>query len=108
MLVALSLCRARAAAMLWRRRCTTGKTEPDTGRQPDLLGGERFHVPLISRDQNEQVDETEETIINFYHSGDETGQSPYDQHGRGQRRWYSRPSAFNPLARRGSSARKMA
>lgn len=71
--------------MLWRRRCTTGKTESDTGRQPDLLGGERFHVPLISRDQNEQVDETEETIINFYHSGDETGQSPYDQHGRGQR-----------------------
>lgn len=23
-------------------------------------------------------------------------------------RWYSRPSAFNPLARKGSSARKMA
>lgn len=59
--------------------------EPDAGRQPDLLGGERFHIPLISRNQNEQVDESEETIINFYHSGDETGQSPYDQHGRGQR-----------------------
>ena len=61
------------------------KTEPDAGRQPDLLGGERFHIPLISRNQNEQVDETEETIIIFYHSGDEAGQSPYDQHGRGQR-----------------------
>lgn len=61
------------------------KIEPDAGRQPDLLGGERFHIPLISRNQNEQVDESEETIINFYHSGDETGQSPYDQHGRGQR-----------------------
>ena len=61
------------------------KIEPDAGRQPDLLGGERFHIPLISRNQNEQVDESEETIINFYHSGDETGQSPYDQHGHGQR-----------------------
>lgn len=74
-----------------QRQCYGGagvqqeKTEPDAGRQPDLLGGERFHIPLISRNQNEQVDETEETIINFYHSGDEAGQSPYDQHGRGQR-----------------------
>lgn len=62
------------------------KIEPDAGRQPDLLGGERFHIPLISRNQNEQVDESEETIINFYHSGDETGQSPYDQYDRGQRK----------------------
>lgn len=74
-----------------QRQCYGGagvqqeKTEPDAGRQPDLLGGERFHIPLISRNQNEQVDETEETIINFYHSGDEADQSPYDQHGRGQR-----------------------
>lgn len=74
-----------------QRQCYGGasvqqeKAEICANHQPDLLGGERFHVPLISRDQNEQVDETEETIINFYHSGDEVGQSPYGQHGRGQR-----------------------
>ena len=61
------------------------KTEPDAGRQPDLSGGERFHVPLISRKQNEQVGGTEKTVIDSYHSGDEAGQSPYDQHGRSQR-----------------------
>ena len=64
-----------------QRQCYGGasvqqeKAEICANHQPDLLGGERFHVPLISRDQNEQVDETEETIINFYHSGDEVGQS---------------------------------
>lgn len=84
LLVALSLCRARTATMLWKRRCTTGKTEPDAGRQPDLLGGERFHIPLISRNQNEQVDEPEETVADSHHSGDEAGQSPDDQYGRGQ------------------------
>ena len=74
-----------------QRQCYGGagvqqeKTETCANHQPDLSGGERFHVPLISRNQNEQVDESEETIINFYHSGDEAGQSPYDQHGRGQR-----------------------
>lgn len=72
------------------QRCGCGgvekeETEPDAGHQPDLLGGERFHMPLISRNQNEQVDETEETIINFYHFRDEASQSPYGQHGRGQR-----------------------
>ena len=71
--------------MLWRRRCTAGKTETCANHQPDLSGGERFHVPLISRNQNEQVDESEETIINFYHSGDEASQPPDDQYGRGQR-----------------------
>lgn len=70
--------------MLWRRRCTTGKTETCANHQPDLSGGERFHVPLIGSNQNEQVDETEETVLDSYHSGDEAGQSPYDQHGRGQ------------------------
>ena len=72
------------------QRCGRGgvekeETKPDAGHQPDLLGGERFHIPLISRNQNEQVDEPEEAVVDSYHSGDEAGQSPYDQHGRGQR-----------------------
>lgn len=74
-----------------QRQCYGGagvqqeESETCANHQPDLSGGERFHVPLISRNQNEQVDESEETIINFYHSGDEAGQSPDDQYGRGQR-----------------------
>lgn len=71
------------------QRCGRGgvekeEAEPDAGHQPDLLGGERFHIPLISRNQNEQVDESEEAVVDSYHFGDEAGQSPYDQHGRGQ------------------------
>lgn len=61
------------------------KNETCANHQPDLSGGERFHVPLISRNQNEQVDESEEAVVDSYHSGDEAGQSPYDQYGRGQR-----------------------
>lgn len=74
-----------------QRQCYGGagvqqeKTETCANHQPDLSGGERFHVPLISRKQNEQIDEPEETVLDSYHSGDEAGQSPYDQHGRGQR-----------------------
>lgn len=74
-----------------QRQCYGGagiqqeKTETCANHQPDLSGGERFHAPLISRNQNEQVDETEETVLDSYHSGDEAGQSPYDQYGRGQR-----------------------
>lgn len=88
------------------QRCGCGgiekeEAEPDTGRQPYLLGGEWFHVPLISRNQNEQVDETEETIINFYHSGDEAGQSPYDQHGRGQREVVFAAERFQSLGQEG-------
>ena len=49
-----------------------------------MSGGERFHVPLISRKQNEQVDESEEAVVDSYHFGDEAGQSPDDQRGRGQ------------------------
>ena len=60
------------------------KTETCANHQPDLSGGERFHVPLIGSNQNEQVDESEEAVVDSYHSGDEAGQSPYDQHGRGQ------------------------
>lgn len=72
------------------QRCGRGgiekeETKPDAGHQPDLLGGERFHIPLISRNQNEQVDESEEAVADSYHSGDEAGQSPDGQHGRGQR-----------------------
>ena len=88
------------------QRCGRGgvekeEAEPDAGRQPDLLGGERFHIPLISRNQNEQVDETEETIINFYHSGDEAGQSPDDQYGRGQRQMVFAAERFQPLGEEG-------
>ncbi|WP_229055437.1 hypothetical protein, partial [Bifidobacterium longum] len=54
-----------------QRQCYGGagvqqeESETCANHQPDLSGGERFHVPLISRNQNEQVDESEETIINF-------------------------------------------
>lgn len=73
-----------------QRQCYGGagvqqeKAETCANHQPDLSGGERFHVPLISRKQNEQVDEPEEAVVDSYHFGDEAGQSPYDQHGRGQ------------------------
>ena len=72
------------------QRCGCGgvekeEAESDADHQPDLLGGERLHIPLISRNQNEQVDEPEEAVADSHHSGDEAGQSPYDQHGRGQR-----------------------
>lgn len=45
------------------QRCGCGgvekeEAEPNADHQPDLFGGERFHMPLISRNQNEQVDET--------------------------------------------------
>lgn len=73
-----------------QRQCYGGagvqqeESETCANHQPDLPGGERFHVPLISRNQNEQVDEPEETVADPHHSGDEAGQSPYDQYGRGQ------------------------
>lgn len=101
LLVALSLCRARAAAMLWRRRCTTGKTETCANHQPDLSGGERFHVPLISRKQNEQVDEPEEAVVDSYHSRNEAGQSPDDQHGHGQRQTVFAAERFQSLGQEG-------
>lgn len=74
-----------------QRQCYGGasvqqeKAEICANHQPDLSGGERFHVPLMGRNQNEQVDATEETVLDSCHSGDEAGQSLYDQHGRGQR-----------------------
>lgn len=68
--------------MLWRRRCTSRDLCQSSARP---VWCERFHVPLISRNQNEQVDETEETVVDSHHSGDEAVQSPDDQHGRGQR-----------------------
>ena len=51
------------------------KNETCANHQPDLSGGERFHVPLISRNQNEQVDESEEAVVDSHRSGDEAGQS---------------------------------
>lgn len=78
----------------------------EANHQPDLSGGERFHVPLISRNQNEQVDESEETIINFYHSGDEAGQSPYDQHGRGQREVVFASERLQSLGQKGEECQE--
>ena len=39
--------------------------------------------------------------LNFYHSGDETGQSPYDQHGRGQREVVFASERFQSLGQEG-------
>lgn len=95
-----------------QRQCYGGagvqqeKTETCANHQPDLSGGERFHVPLISRNQNEQVDESEETIINFYHSGDEAGQSPYDQHGRGQREVVFASERLQSLGQKGEECQE--
>ena len=92
-----------------QRQCYGGagvETETCANHQPDLSGGERFHVPLISRNQNEQVDESEETIINFYHSGDEAGQSPYDQHGRGQREVVFASERLQSLGQKGEECQE--
>ena len=64
-----------------QRQCYGGagvqqeESETCANHQPDLSGGERFHVPLISRNQNEQVDESEEAVVDSHRSGDEAGQS---------------------------------
>lgn len=41
-------------------------------------------MPLVCGDEYEQVNEAEETVTDSHHSGNEAGQSPDDQHGRGQ------------------------
>lgn len=82
------------------------KTETCANHQPDLSGGERFHVPLISRNQNEQVDESEEAVVDSYHSGDEAGQSPYDQHGRGQREVVFAAGCLQSLGQEGEERQK--
>lgn len=62
-----------------QRQCYGGagvqqeKAETCANHQPDLSGGERFHVPLIGRKQNEQVDESEEAVVDSHHFGDEAG-----------------------------------
>ena len=93
------------------QRCGRGgvekeEAEPDAGHQPDLLGGERFHIPLISRNQNEQVDETEETIINFYHSRNEASQPPDDQYGRGQRQMVFAAERLQSLGQEGKQCQE--
>ena len=77
------------------------KTETCANHQPDLSGGERFHVPLIGRNQNEQVDESEEAVVDSYHSGDETGQPPDDQYGRGQRQMVFAAERLQSLGQEG-------
>lgn len=72
------------------QRCGRGsiekeKAEPDAGHQPDLLGGERFHMPFVRGNENKHVDEAENIVCQRLRSRNEAGQSPYDQHGRGQR-----------------------
>ena len=90
-----------------QRQCYGGagvqqeKTETCANHQPDLSGGERFHVPLISRKQNEQVDEPEEAVVDSYHSGDDTGQSPDGQYGHGQRQMVFAAERFQSLGQEG-------
>lgn len=72
------------------QRCGRGgvekeETKPDAGHQPDLLGGERHHMPLVGGNEDEHVDEAENIVCQRLRSRNEAGQSPYDQHGRGQR-----------------------
>lgn len=72
------------------QRCGRGgvekeETKPDAGHQPDLLGGERHHMPLVGGNENEHVDEAENIVCQRLRSRNEAGQSPDDQHGRGQR-----------------------
>lgn len=72
------------------QRCGRGgvekeETKPDAGHQPDLLGGERHHMPLVGGNEDEHVDEAENIVCQRLRSRNEAGQSPDDQHGRGQR-----------------------
>lgn len=72
------------------QRCGCGgiekeETKPDAGHQPDLLGGERLHMPLVGGNEDEHVDEAENIVCQRLRSRNEAGQSPDDQHGRGQR-----------------------
>lgn len=71
------------------QRCGRGgiekeETEPDAGHQPDLLGGERRHMPLVGGNEDEHIDEAENIVCQRLRSRNEAGQSPDDQHGRGQ------------------------
>ena len=90
-----------------QRQCYGGagvqqeKTETCANHQPDLSGGERFHVPLISRKQNEQIDEPEEAVVDSYHSRNEAGQSPDDQHGHGQRQMVFAAERLQSLGKEG-------
>ena len=73
------------------QRCGRGgiekeETKPDAGHQPDLLGGERHHMPLVGGNEDEHVDEAENIVCQRLRSRNEAGQSPDDQHGRGQRK----------------------
>ena len=72
------------------QRCGRGgiekeETKPDAGYQPDLLGGERHHMPLVGGNEDEHVDEAENIVCQRLRSRNEAGQSPDDQHSRGQR-----------------------
>ena len=72
------------------QRCGRGgiekeEAEPDAGHQPDLLGGERHHMLLVGGNEDEHVDEAENIVCQRLRSRNEAGQSPDDQHGRGQR-----------------------
>ena len=58
------------------------KADADSGHRPDLLERERFHIPLICGNENEQVDESEHVVLpQSGSSGDEGRQSPEHQHG---------------------------
>lgn len=88
------------------QRCGRGgiekeETKPDAGHQPDLLGGERHHMPLVGGNENEHVDEAENIVCQRLQSGNETLQSPDDQYGRGQREMVFAAERLQSLGKEG-------
>lgn len=88
------------------QRCGRGgiekeEAEPDAGHQPDLLGGERHHMPLVGGNEDEHVDEAENIVCQRLRSRNEAGQSPDDQHGRGQREVVFAAERLQSLGREG-------
>lgn len=74
-----------------------------------------MHIPFVGGNQNEQVNEAENTRERRTYAGAvlrilgmKLVNPQMTSTVAANARWYSRPSAFNPLERKGSSARKMA
>ena len=93
------------------QRCGCGgvekeEAEPDAGHQPDLLGGERLHMPLVRGNENEHVDEAENIVRQRLQSGDEAGQSPDCQHYRGQRQMVFAAERLQPLGEEGQQCQE--
>ena len=74
-----------------------------------------MHIPFVGGNQNEQVNEAENTRERRTYAGAvlrilgmKLVSPQMTSTVAASERWHSRPSAFSPLARKGSSARKMA